>query len=366
MKTKVELQLMADGEILQYIHPGTYQSIIGKDSHPLFRAYCIGEEGDATPKIVGGGSRVLNWLRSAISTMVQKLQFGTKIFLHHGTTNAHEGRTVVGELVGKALEYVDGKMRAIAVTYIYPQHRDVPADAASIEAEIEIDPTGTSNTISDVHLQKITGIAVGDKSKVKTAFPAAGLVAQLQAFEEQHITKEGGGIMDLTLEQVRDFIMLRRLTPSELFGDDQITKDPVVRGKIKAEYDQRERVEKDLKALKDEMTEKNTKLETENKDLRKVLVSGKAQTMVQDIMTERKMPDPKANFVKMQVPKFKVEGEDLDDNVIKTQLNKFIDTQLDEFTKLEQVFSPTNGNGVVKGSEEPDTTGGDSDLIKEV
>jgi predicted transcriptional regulator len=127
---------MASDEIMQYIPPATLEKIQASDEHPLYRAYIIGEEGNATPRIVGEGSRVLNWMRSAISAMVSKLQFGTKIFFNHGETNEHQGRTVVGELVGKALEYVKGKMQAIAIAYIYPDQRDKPADAASIEAEI--------------------------------------------------------------------------------------------------------------------------------------------------------------------------------------------------------------------------------------
>jgi hypothetical protein len=369
-KTVVQLQLMASADILQYIPPETLGMIQKKDDHPLFRAYIVGEEGNATPRIVGGGSKVLNWLRSAISTMVQKLQYGTKIFLNHGATNEHSGRTVVGELVGKALEYVGGKMQAIAVTYIYPQHRDVPADAASIEAEIEIDPSGRSNIVEGVHIQKITGIAVGDSRLVKTAFPAAGLISQLQAFETQGNENQGGNRMDLTIEQVRDFIMLRRLTPSEVFNEDAITRDTTVRSKIKAEFDMRERLQKEFDDLKKNGTDRVTKLETENKGLKQTIVTGKAQSISQAIIAERKMPENKAKFVALQMPKFAVEGDIVDDTAIKAQLNKFIDTQIDEFGKLEAVFTPgsgstggDNGKGKESGS---DGKSGSDDLIKTV
>lgn len=368
MKTTIQLQAMAQGEILGYIPPETYQAIIAKDEHPLFRAYVVGEEGNATPRIVGSGSKVLNWLRGAISTMVQRMQYGTKIFLGHGATNEHSGRTIVGELVGKALEYVGGKMRAIAVTYIYPQHRDVPADAASIEAEIEMDMSGQSNVIDGVHVQKITGIAVGDSRLVRTAFPAAGLVAQLQAFEVQG--NEGGGKMEITIDQVKDFIMLRRLTPSELFREDDITRDKVFRDKHSAEFAMRERLEKDLEILKKDGSEKLAQLTSENKALKATIVTGKAQAIAQAVVAERKMPEPKAKFVALQMPKFTVEGETLDDAAIKGQINKFIDAQLDEYGKLETVFSPgksgDGGNGKDKGAASADGAAGGTLEIKEV
>lgn len=370
-KTVVQLQLMASADILQYIPPETLGMIQKKDDHPLFRAYIVGEEGNATPRIVGGGSKVLNWLRSAISTMVQKLQYGTKIFLNHGTTNEHTGRTVVGELVGKALEYVGGKMQAIAVTYIYPQHRDVPADAASIEAEIEIDPSGRSNVVEGVHIQNITGIAVGDSRLVKTAFPAAGLVAQLQAFETQGNENQGGR---MTVEQLKEEIVKGRVKPSEVFSREELIRDEIVRDhtleQLKGEYVLRMKTKEKLEALEKEVPEKMAKLEKENKDLRQARASDRAQSISQAIISERKMPENKAKFVALQMPKFAVEGDAVDDAALKAQLNKFIDAQIDEFGKLEAVFKPGNGNtggdnGKGKESGSDGKTGSD-DLIKTI
>jgi len=360
MKTTVHLQLMAAGEIMQYIPPDTIAAIQAKDQHPLFRAYVVGEEGDATPNIVGVGGRVLNWLRASISAMVQKLQFGTKIFHNHAATNEHSGRTIVGELVGKALEYIGGKMRAVAVAYIYPQYREIIADAVSIEAEVDIDPTGRSNEVDAVHLGAITGIAVGDRKYNKPAFASAGLISQLQAFEIQGDDK-GGKMSDMTLETIRDFIGLRRLKPSELFSEDSITADPVVRGKIKAEFDMRERLQKEFDTLKSEGTTKVTGLETENKTLKQSITTGKAQSISQAIITERKMPEPKAKFVTLKMPEFKIEGDVFDDAAIKGQLDKFIDKQIDEFGKLETVFNP--GKIADKSNEKGSADKGDPDLL---
>ncbi|MDD5220176.1 MAG: hypothetical protein PHV11_06400 [Candidatus Bipolaricaulis sp.] len=346
MKATLELQLMAQGEILQYIPPETYQAIVKKDEHPLFRAYCIGEEGDATPKIVGGGSKVLHWLRAAISAMVQKLQFGTRFFYNHAETNAHAGRTAVGELVGKALEYIGGKMRAVAIAYIYPDYRELPADAVSIEAEVEMDPTGRSNVIDAVHLNKITGIAVGDRRKAVPAFPAAGLVAQLQAFEVQSGEQTGGGKMDLTLDQVKDFLMIRRITPSEVFREEDITRDKTFRAKLQAETEMRERLQKEHDALKTTTEEKLAKLKADNDSMRLTLTTDKAKTLASALIEERKLDPEKSKFIlDLKLPNFKVEGEAIDDSAIKGQLNKFLDASIDEYARYEAVFKPAAGAG---------------------
>lgn len=345
MKTMVQLQAMAADEITRYIPPATIAAIQKRDPHPLFRAYCVGEEGEATPNVIGLGGRVLNWLRTAISAMVQKLQFGTKIFHDHAETNEHAGRTIVGELVGKALEYVGGKMRAIAVTYIYPAFRDVVADTASIEAEIEIDPTGNSNVIDGVHVQSVTGIAVGDSRKHKPAFAAAGLIAQLQAYEAQATEGGGGKMADLSIENVRDFILLRRLTPSELFGDEYIRKDKVVQGLLKGETEMRERLQKELDKLKADSSAENEKLATANKSLRTEIITGKAKALAAAIIAERKMPPERAKFVELHLKDFKVEGDDLADAAIKKQLDTFIDVQVEEAAKYETIFKPATGSG---------------------
>jgi len=346
MKATVQLQLMAADEIMQYIPPATITAIQAKDAHPLFRAYVVGEEGNATPNVIGIGGRVLNWLRASISAMVQRLQFGTKIFHNHAEeTNKHSGRTVVGELVGKALEYVSGKMRAVAVAYIYPSYRDIIADAVSIEAEIEVDPSGQSNIVDGIHVGAITGIAVGDRRYNKPAFPAAGLIAQLQAFENQG-DNTGGGKMDLTIDQVKDFLLLRRIKPSEVFREEDLTKDEVIRTKIKAEFDMRERLQKEFDALKQTSSEKLTGLEAKNKELMQTLTTGKAQTLAQAIVAERKLPAEKAKFITdIKLPGFKIDGDAIEDAAIKGQLDKFIDASLDEYGKLEAVFKPAAADG---------------------
>ena len=57
------------------------------------------------------------------------------------------------------------------------------------------------------------------------------------------------------------------------------------------------------------------------------------------------MPKTKIEFVTMKLPEFKIEGDTLDDATIKTQLNKFIDSKLDECAIYEKVFTPDPNAG---------------------
>jgi hypothetical protein len=146
---------------------------------------------------------------------------------------------------------------------------------------------------------------------------------------------------ELNFEKVKDYIMVRRLRPSEIFNDDQLKQDKTIQALLKAEFDMRDRTEKELTSVKNTSAEKIMQLESKNKDLTKTILTGKAHSLAQTIIAERKMPESKAKFIlDLKMPEFKIEGDILDDAVIKTQLDKFIDTKVDEYNKLEAVFVP--------------------------
>ena len=115
MRFRASILEMASSEILQHIPANIYEGIKAKDSHPVFRAYVIGYEGVSKGKVVGYGNLVKRWLTSAINKIHERLQFGTKVFHEHAKTNEHVGRTSIGEIVGKALETISGKLSAIAI-----------------------------------------------------------------------------------------------------------------------------------------------------------------------------------------------------------------------------------------------------------
>jgi hypothetical protein len=123
----------------------------------------------------------------------------------------------------------------------------------------------------------------------------------------------------------------------------------------------RRQAEDDLTNLKKEMPAKVEKLEGENKTLRQTVAAGRASEIAKTIIAERKMPDPKAKYIAIKLPDFKVEGDAVDDTSIKGQLDKFVDKQLDEFTKFEAIVNPAQGGGNGKVKPEPQADGQKAD-----
>ena len=177
MKFTAKLQQMASSEIINIIPKDVYDDIKQRDPHPLFQAYVVGHEGEATGHMVGIGKRVLNWFSSAINKIWQKLNYGTKLFHGHNVDSSHEGRKSIGEVVGKVVRIIKDKTHAIAIAYIYPEFRDLPLNVASIEADVRINP---DNTVQDVDVGDVTGIALGNSAVDKPGFADAGLLSQIE------------------------------------------------------------------------------------------------------------------------------------------------------------------------------------------
>lgn len=188
MRFTAKLQQMAASEIMNIIPNDIYEEIKQKDPHPLFQAYVVGHEGEATGTMAGIGTKVFNWFSSAINKLWQKMVYGTKIFHGHNIDSSHEGRQSIGEVVGKTIKTIKERVNAIAITYIYPEFRDLPLDVASIEADVRINP---DDNVHDVDIGDITGIALGNSAIEKPGFAGATLLSQIQAMSKKlEITDE--------------------------------------------------------------------------------------------------------------------------------------------------------------------------------
>lgn len=178
-----ELQEMASDEVLEHVSASAYKRVRKSDDKPEFRAYVIGHEGESEGKVVGIGKVIKKWARSAIANITERLAVGTKVFHLHEMTNDHEGRKPIGEVVGKALSDVAGKLSSIAIMYIYPEYRDMPLDVASIEADIMVPENVNPNARAvEVDVEDITAIALGNSQINKPGFAGASLLASLQEF----------------------------------------------------------------------------------------------------------------------------------------------------------------------------------------
>jgi len=362
MKIKIageQIQEMAAEEILDHVSASAYKRIKAGDPRASFRAYCIGHEGESTGKVIGIGRIVKKWARSAIEKINEKLAIGTKIFHMHAEDNA--GRKPIGEIVGKVLSDVADKLSSIAIAYIYPDYRDIPLDVASIEADIRLpEKIGPTVKISDVDVEGITGIALGNSAIVKPGFAGATLLAQLQEFADnadRDKRSRGGDIM--TLDEIKTAIKEGRYRLSDVFGDDEISKDPsvlrLVRGETQAEFEHRTRTDKKFDEERAKWEKEKKALEDQVKTADQKGLKSEAVERLKDVISQRKLDEKQVKFVQKDFPKF---APTTGDALIK-DLNKFVDDQLTEYDQAAELFGVKGDGkgkmttGVGAGKESP-------------
>lgn len=335
---------MASSEILSHIPANFYEEVRSKDPHPLFRAYVIGHEGISEGQVVGAGDVVKRWFSSAIEKIVEKLQYGTKIFHKHGKTNVHSGRGIIGHVVGKAKQIIDDNMSAIAIAYIKPEYRDLKLDVASIEADVRLNDDRNSG-IYDADVQSITGIALGDSLSKKPGFPGATLVSQIQAFANKTQYNKGDRNMsDLTVSEVRSFIKAENLVPSDLFGIGDLTKDPAIEAHIEekseqvvhSEIERRKKINKGFNETKEELIKTHEEVIKEKDKVINGLQSDTIKTKAPDWLKaqteKRKFNEEQVKFINRNISKF----EPKEHEKAEEEFNKFLDDQVDDFAGIQK------------------------------
>jgi len=339
-----ELQNMAEADILAMINPDTIERIRKTDPHPVFKAYCVGHEGEARPNMIGVGTMVFQYLRDAVVKLHDKIRQGIKAFRNHATTNEHQGRTTIGEVVGKSIREIGGKLASVAAIYLYPEHKNDVLDVASIETEVEysLDDRGIARveTFNDV-----TGIALGDSRVAVPAFPGATLLASMQAFQTSRgkSTHERGAAM--TREEIIAAIKEGNLTIGDLFADQDILSARVVKRELdKAEqtgYEHHrqkmerkfgEDPEKVINGLQDQVKT----LKTEKSTLESQTILSKVSDVLKAVSTERKIDEKRQAFIGRNLKTFKSEAKD--DAALRVDVNKFLDEQLREFDESMKVL----------------------------
>jgi len=346
IKIAGELQEMASDEVLDHVSASAYKRIRKDDAAPEFRAYCIGHEGESEGKVVGIGKVIKKWARSAIQNITERLAVGTKVFHLHEMTNDHEGRKPIGEVVGKAISDVAGKLSSIAIMYIFPEYRNIPLDVASIEADITLPENVSPNARAvDVDVEDITGIALGNSETCKPGFAGATLLASLQEFAESaDRDKRSKGGDKMTNDELKQAVKAAKLRISDLFEGDEIFGDPlvqeIVRDGKKGEYEHRRRTDEkfteERAAWEKREAEYKAKIETANRGMLKI----KAAESLKPAIERRKLDEKQAAFVLANQAKFDPKNEDS----LAGDVDKFLDSQLDEFKRFSEIVGIKAGD----------------------
>ena len=91
--------------------------------------------------------------------------------------------------MGKVTKYVGDKLSTLAAIYIYPEHRKLPLDIASFEANVTYVPK-TLDKAEAVDVEDISGIALSNSAIDSPAFAGATLMGVVQCFMQRETKEE--------------------------------------------------------------------------------------------------------------------------------------------------------------------------------
>lgn len=340
------------------VDPTVLDRIKQTDSHPLIQAFIVGHEGSPRFKIPGTNDTVvMKWIRRAVEWLTDAIQIGTPAFNRHTVSNDSIGRQQIGEVVGKRIIEHNGIASSVAAFYIRPEARNLDLDVASIEANVEFGTTD-GGQVYPLSVQNVTGIALSNHGIDKPGFPGATLLSAVAAFMES----EKGNKMNLN--EIKQAVQDGGYKPSQLFDTDTIFADSTVVNRVKEEksnlYSQNQRLEKEKQDLTDKMAALDNKHADEMRKLKAESVSSRAQTVIDKLATDRKLSEKQISYIKNHVDRFSTEATDTDS--LETDVNKFLDTELADFKRAQELFGvtePDDGTGDTDDDDPTDSGTGD-------
>lgn len=164
----------------------------------------------------------------------------------------------------------------------------------------------------------------------------------------------------ITKEQIRNLILAEKLKPSDLFGAESLTDDPVVKGYVDSEkrsatageYAHRKRTEEGFDKTRSDLEAKLKERETEVTRLRLESAKGQVPTIFSKLKAERKFDEKQEKFIKARLERF--EPKDVDK--VEDELKSYLDGEVDEYGRMAKVFGieekKTDGAG---GTADPGT-----------
>ena len=360
MRIRAKLRYMAANEIAAMIDPARMRTIKQTDARPVFKAFVVGHEGEATGNMLGVGNVVKRWFSRMVERLHDKISAGLQLFHGHAEgTNDQAGRQPIGEVVGKKLDRISGRLSSVVACYIYPSYSHLPLDVASVEADVEMEGDGRRGlVIADV--ERVTGIALGNSAIERPGFEGATLLGQLQAFAK---SKNIGDVMDITIEEVKLFLKAEPLKPSDLFGVEDLTNDPAVKGLIESEkrsavageYAHRKRTEEGFDKTRKDLEDKVKAAEVKAAGLELETAKTKVGDLFARRKVERKLTDQQVRFIEARLARFAPSKAD----TVEKELDSFLDQQVDDYKQIAQVFGvklDAPGGEARKGAEPPDGT----------
>lgn len=315
-----------DDQIKELIGDEKMASIKKLDPYPYFKVYVACQEGEAKPRILGKGARIIQFTKEAVKDTVAKLKNGIKLFHKHGRDNSHEGREQIGEVVASTEAVIDGKESAVFVGY-FPEAKKKIAklqDVCSMEAVWDIIEQG--GRLIATAVEDLTGVSLGRHETEIPAFKGAVELTEIQAFVSEQKEKK----MPIENEELRDesvdfresknaFFDLRNLvrksralphqlwTAEKMIGERSISKNGQVRWSTSGDHDWQDYIENNIISpiLKenDDLRNKLKEHEEEIGRIRRQTLSQKAIPVLEKIAKEKNLAPPIFNLAKANADK---------------------------------------------------------------
>ena len=350
-KVSGQLQCMSADRILSLVDQKKMLAIKENDPNPLFKAFSIGHEGKSTGTLIGLGAVALKWMSKAIKGIFNRLDLGTKLFAGHGENNSHDGREVVGEVVGKSLENIEGIEHTIAIAYIKPGHKNKDFDCASFEGDITIPDNIHDGEMKEEDVKTITGIALAKQSiHDKPAFSGAVLQGALQMLDSR-------GGTQMTEQEILAYVTTNW---------DKLKSTPIMSLLLEKnsgnEYQARKRTEFEFKDKEQKFENEKKEWETEKAKydatiagLTKISLKVESETAFEEMIKERKLEPMQAEFLKLNFSSFAPESKEN----LRNNLGTYFDTNLERFKTVQSVFikKPDDGSGEPPGDNKPPDSG---------
>jgi len=168
------------------------------------------------------------------------------------------------------------------------------------------------------------------------------LLGELRAFAGQSQSNKGGRDVDIPISDVKDFIKADKVKPSDLFGNDELTSDPFVKGYVaderkdasSGEYGHRKRHETKFDSDREDWEKKEKAQAEEIKKLKTKDAKRDAVDLFDTKIKERKLDKKQTKFVEQKRSDF--EPEDLDN--LDKEVDKSMDSMLEEYKKTADIF----------------------------
>jgi len=166
----------------------------------------------------------------------------------------------------------------------------------------------------------------------------------------------------ITLGEIKEIIKAEKVSPSDLFGVEDLIGDPLVTGyldssvkelksKLSGEYEARKRVEKDGDKDKDDATDEMKKKDDEIKKLKIEGAKRDATELFSSKMKERKIDKQQETFLKSKQSDFTPE----DPEKLDKEVDAFLDENVEEYKATAKIF----GQKVEKPKDDEPKGGGE-------